>query len=76
MKRLNIKRVFFGILFLVATIYGILQINNYFMSRNFSKGSGNVSTSIKKDENVVNRSYPVIKEDINRNYSGKRTRKS
>lgn len=72
LKRLKLRRVFFCIVLLCAIIYGLLEFNNYFMPRNFSKGSGNASTSI----NTVNKSYSVIKEDINTNYGGKRTRKS
>lgn len=71
LKKLNIKKIFLGIVFLITIIYGLLKFNNYFMIRNFSKGSGNASASI----NTVNKSYSVIKEDINKNYDGKRTRK-
>lgn len=74
MKRLKLKRTFFCIVILCAIVYGILQFNNYFISRNFSKGSGNGNASAST--NAVNRNYSVIKEDVNTNYSGKRTRKS
>jgi len=64
LKKLNIKKIFLGIVFLITIIYGLLKFNNYFITRNFSKGSGNALAST----NTVNKSYSVIKEDINKNY--------
>ncbi len=88
LKKLKIKRVIICLLLLIAIIYGIIQLTNSLISKRFADGSGDGATTNTTNEvdidiaefpegisNETQSKYPIVKEDTNSDYDGKRTGK-
>ena len=70
--RINLKRLVLVLSIIVLILYICIKSSLTYFLNNITNGTGTSVTSTLVDEDK----YKVIKEDVNENYGGKRTRKS
>ena len=70
--RINLKRLILVLSVIALILYICIKSSMTYLLNNITDGTGTSTTSTLVDEGK----YKVIKEDINENYGGKRTRKS
>lgn len=77
LKKLRIDRIIICLIIIALIIYAIVRLVSLVLAANKNKVADmtDLPTSTV-NEIVEDNKYPVIKEDANSNYAGKRTRKS